>query len=114
MGLFSRQKNAAAESKKYDGLIESVRRSADGQVEVARFFERRGPTWSDHMLIQRDDLVKRVKKGEKFVIGERLTYMGGTFEVFSKVHLTSNSGKEKLVTSISPDTAIELQEAPLF
>jgi len=114
MGLFSRQKNAAAESKKYDGLIEGVRRGVDGEVEIARFFERRGPTWSDHMLITRDDLVKRVKKGEKFVIGERLTYMGGTFEVFSQVQLSNNNGKEKLVTSKSPDTHIELQEAPLF
>ncbi len=114
MRLFSRQKNAAAESKKFDGLIEAVRRTEDGEVDVARFFERRGPTWSDHMLINRDDLVKRVKKGEKFVVGERLTFMGGTFDVFSKVQLTSNGGKEKLVTSKSPDTKIELQEAPLF
>ncbi|HEY4693517.1 MAG TPA: hypothetical protein VIH16_08775 [Bellilinea sp.] len=114
MGFFSRQKNAAAESKKYDGMIEAVRRSADGEIEIARFFERHGPTWSDHMLIKRDDLVKRVKKGEKFVIGERLAYLGGTFDVFSRVQLTSNGGKEKLVTSTSPDSKIELQEAPLF
>jgi len=114
MGFFSRQKNVSNEFQKFDGVIEAVRRGPDGEIEIARFFERRGPTWSDHMLINRDDLVKRLKKGEKFMVGERKIYMGGTFDLIARVEITSNGGKEKLVTANSPDGKIELVEAPLF
>jgi len=113
MALFSRTtKNT--KDQKYDGMIEAVRRDGNGEVNVVRFYERRGPTWSDHMLINRDDLVKRIKDGKKFVIGQRLTYMAGTFDVFSRVTLTGNGGREKLVTDKSADPRVELKEAPLF
>ncbi|MHB0967810.1 MAG: hypothetical protein ACYC36_15275 [Bellilinea sp.] len=114
MGLFSRKKNASDEFKKFDGVIEAVRRGTDGEINTARYYERRGPTWSDHLLINREDLVKRVKKGEKFIVGERQPYLGGTFSLISPVHLTGNGGKEKLVTANSPDGKVEIKEAPLF
>jgi hypothetical protein len=114
MGIFSRSKKNSTDYKKMDGVIEAVRRNTDGKIQMARYYERRGSTWSDHMLIQREDLVKRVKNGEKFAIGERLMYMAGTFDVFSKVKISGNNGQEKLVTDKSTDSKVELQEAPLF
>jgi len=114
MGIFSRQKNSRKTSKKYDGVIEAVRRDADGQIEVARFYERRGPAWSDFMLTDRKDLINRLKKGEKFVIGERKIYWAGTFNVLTQVQLTSIDGKDHLATALSPNGKMELKEAPLF
>jgi len=115
MGILSRQKlKAQKSSKKIDGVIEAVRRDPNGQVEVARFYERRGPTWSDFMLLNRDDLVKRLNKGEHFVIGERKIYWGGTFNVISEVQLSAADGKEHLTTSHAPNGNVELKEAPLF
>lgn len=114
MGFFSRQKKTSDDFKKFDGVIEAVRRGPDGEINIARYYERRGPTWSDYMLINRDDLVRRVKKGEKFMVGERQPYLGGTFSLISRVQLTGNGGKEKLVTADSPDGKIEIKEAPLF
>lgn len=114
MSIFSRQKSTEKSMKKIDGVIEAVRRDSNGQIEVARFYERRGPTWSDFMLTNRDDLIKRLKKGEKFVIGERKIYWAGTFNVLTQVQLTSVDGREHLSTSLSPNGKIELKEAPLF
>ena len=51
--------------KKFDIVVEAVRRSTDGRIQTARIFERRGPTWSDRLLIDRDDLIQRLKAGEK-------------------------------------------------
>lgn len=114
MKLFSRSKDKSTVYKNYDGMIEAVRRDEDGMVKVARFYERRGPTWSDLMMINRGDLVQRIKKGEKFVIGQRMTYLAGTFDVFSRVELVQNNSSEKLVTDKSADISVELREAPLF
>lgn len=114
MGIFSRQKSTQKGIKKYDGVIEAVRRDADGLIEAARFYERRGPTWSDFMLTDRKDLIARLKKGEKFVIGERKIYWAGTFNVLTQVQLTSVDGKERLTTGLNPNGKIELKEAPLF
>lgn len=114
MGIFSRQKSTQQSLKKYDGVIEAVRRDADGQIEVARFYERRGSAWSDFMLTDRKDLIARLKKGQKFVIGERKIYWAGTFNVVTQVQLTSVDGKERLTTGLSPNGKLELKEAPLF
>lgn len=115
MGNLTRQKTKAQKSsKKIDGVIEAVRRDPNGRVEMVRFYERRGPTWSDYMLLNRNDLVRRLKKGEHFVIGERKIYWGGTFNVFTEVQLSAAEGKEQLTTSHTPNGNVELKEAPLF
>ncbi len=114
MGIFSRQKSTQKTTKKFDGVIEAVRRDANGQIEVVRFYERRGPTWSDFMLTDRKDLINRLKKGERFVIGERKIYWAGTFNVLTQVQLASIDGKEHLTTALSPNGKMELKEAPLF
>ena len=114
MGIFSRQKNTTIDARKFDGIIEAVRRNSDGQVEMARFYERRGPAWSDHMLISRSELINRLKKGDRFAIGERMEYLGGSFRVITPVQLSNNSGRERITTGSSQDGSIELKEAPLF
>lgn len=114
MGIKSRQKTKAKSLKKIDGVIEAVHRSPDGEVELVRFFERRGPTWSDLMLTERDGLVKRLKNGEEFVIGERKIYWAGTFNPLTQVQLRSIDGRDRLTTALSPDGKIELKEAPPF
>ena len=65
---------------KFDGLIEAVRYSSEGKIDLVRAYERRGSTFSDHILIDRAKLVARLKSGEKFVPGSRKEIMGSTFE----------------------------------
>ena len=65
--------------KKLDGIIEAVRYTPKGQIELARIYERRGAVWSDRCLLGREDLVARLKKGKRFVAGERKIYLGSVF-----------------------------------
>jgi hypothetical protein len=75
---------------KFDGLIETVRYAPDGKIDLVRAYERRGATFSDHILIKRAQLVERLQKGEKFVTGQRMEFMGSTFETAKPVFLNSN------------------------
>jgi len=110
----SRPKLTSIDAKKLDGVVEAVHRGPNGQVAEVRFYERRGPTWSDHMLLSRDALIQRLKKGKKFGLGERKEYLGGTFRVSSLIKVDAVDGKERLITDHSLDQNIELKDAPLF
>jgi hypothetical protein len=71
---------------KFDGVIEAVRYSTDGNLSVARGYERHGAVWSDRIIFPRQELVDRLKQGRRFVTGVRKTYLGSVFETGSAVH----------------------------
>jgi hypothetical protein len=100
-------------AKKFDGVIEAVRYK-NGQIMVVRAFERRGATFSDRILVDRNELLERLKKGKKFVIGKRTELLASTFEIQGQpVQVLSRDGKE--IISTRPDTDHdELEQAPLF
>ncbi len=112
MRLFAREKDARL-PKKYDGVVEAIRYAPDGSLQTARIYERRGPTWSDRILISRDEMIKRLKAGQKFVIGARKEYLSSTFEVNAQVHLVGVDGNETLMSGLIPSEHDQL-EAPLF
>jgi hypothetical protein len=64
----------------YDGVVEAVRYKPNGEIDWVRAYERRGPTFSDWLLIDRQSVIKRLKSGRRFVVGERIL-MAGTFKV---------------------------------
>src|ERR1051325_4394225 len=85
-------------AKKFDGVIEAVRYK-NGQIAVVRAFERRGTTFSDRVLIPRDELLERLKKGRKFVIGKRKEFLASTFEVQDKpLQILKRDGQEIIST----------------
>lgn len=98
---------------KYDGIIQAVRYGDDGQILWVRAFLRRGPTWSDHVLIDRPTLVERLKSGKQFIVGKRVEQMGGTFETSTPVELRIKNGKEILITMNSGAENDCLEGAPL-
>ena len=103
---------------KYDGVIEAVRYTPDGKVSLARIYERRGPAFSDRILLSRDELIQRLKSGEKFMIGKRLPRMGGMFEVSARVTLLKKKENEVWIQAGQSDgSAVErdtLEGVPLF
>jgi len=99
---------------KYDGIVEAVRYDADGQIAVVRIYERRGPTWSDRILISRDALVERMKSGKKFYAGTRKTHLAGTFEVNAELRLAGKPGEEVVVTRSSQSDCDRLDGVPVF
>jgi hypothetical protein len=100
-------------AKRFDGVIEAVRYKS-GQIEVVRAFERRGAAFTDRIMLTRDELLKRLKKGQTFVVGKRKEFLAGTFDVQEKpVQVLTRDGKEIISTRAETDHDV-LEEAPVF
>ena len=99
-------------AKKIDGVIEAVRYK-NGLIVMVRAYERRGASYSDHLLIQRRDLLERLKLGKKFVTGSRKELLASTFESGKAVQVVSRDGKEFISTRDAADRD-ELEQVPVF
>jgi hypothetical protein len=99
-------------AKKFDGVIEAVRYK-NGQITLVRAFERRGAAFSDWILMDRKELLERLKDGKKFMVGKRKELWAGTFELGKPVQVISHDGKDFISTSDHADRD-ELEQAPVF
>ena len=99
-------------AKKFDGVVEAVHYK-DGRIEVMRAFERRGAAFSDRVLIERHELLERLKKGKKFVTGHRKLLLAGTFEQGKPLQIVNHDGKEFVSTRDGVDHD-ELEQVPVF
>ena len=99
-------------AKKFDGIIEAVRYK-NGQIVTVRAYERRGATFSDRILIDRRDLLERIKSGKVFLTGTRKELWAGTFEEGKPVQIVSRDGKDFISTrdGVNRD---ELEQVPVF
>ena len=94
---------------KFDIVIETVRYAADGKIEVVRAFERRGPAFSDHFLITRQNLFEKLKAGKKCVTGQRQEFLAGTFVTGKDVQISAD------FISTSPNAEKDfLEDVPIF
>ncbi|MBK9924473.1 MAG: hypothetical protein IPP66_04200 [Anaerolineales bacterium] len=98
-------------AKKFDGIIEAVRYK-NGQIVIVRAYERRGATFSDRVLIERKDLLERIKSGKKFLTGVRKEFWAGTFEEGKPVQIVSRDGKDFISTRSESDR--DELEVPVF
>lgn len=99
-------------AKKFDGIVEAVRYK-DGQIVVVRAFERRGAAFSDRVLIERHELLERLKKGKKFITGKRKELLAGTFDQGKPLQIVSRDGKEFVATRETAEHD-ELEQVPVF
>ncbi len=98
--------------QKFDGVIEAVRYK-NGKIEVVRGYERRGPTFTDRVLLDRKTLLERMKAGKRFVTGQRKEYLASTFDVGKPVKLIGQDGNQ-VVTTLSDADHDELEGVPTF
>ena len=66
--------------QKFDGVVETVRYTPEGEISLVRLYERRGSAFSDYVLIDRPEMIRRIRAGKKLVTGQRVPYFAGTFE----------------------------------
>jgi hypothetical protein len=99
-------------AKKFDGIIEAVHYK-NGQIVTVRAYERRGASFSDRVLIERKDLLERIKSGKKFLTGVRKELWASTFEEGKPVQLVSRDGKDFISTRSEADHD-ELEQVPVF
>jgi len=97
---------------KFDGIIEAVRYK-NGQITMVRAYERRGTTFSDHILLDRKGLLERMKSGKQFFTGVRKEFWASSFEEGKLVQLVNRDGKEVIATNDQAEYD-ELEQAPVF
>ena len=98
---------------KIDGVVQAVRYGPDGRVAWVRAFLRRGPTWSDTILLDRETLIKEITSGKQFYSGARVPLLGGTFETHAQLRLIEKDGQAILVTGDTQMANDRLEGVPL-
>ena len=99
---------------KYDAVVQAVHYTPDGQVDWVRTFQRRGPIFSDYVVLTREALVEELKAGKKYKVGERKAQMGGTFEVSESLRLIQDGDNEILVTGETKSERDRLDGVPII
>lgn len=97
---------------KVDGVIEAVRYKG-GRIDLVRLYERRGPTFSDHVLLDRAALLTRLKQGMRFMTGRRRQYLASTFDLGKPVYLFGRNG-DQVVTTLDQPGRDQLEGVPAF
>jgi hypothetical protein len=87
---------------KFDGIVEAVHYDPDGKVKWVRAYLRRGQTFSDIVLLDRQTLAEQLKSGKRIMAGRRVPLRASTFEVSKPLRLVQQDRQEVLVTG---DTA---------
>ena len=95
-----------------DGVIEAVRYKS-GRIELVRAYERRGATFSDHVLLDRTTLVERLQQGKHFFVGSRREFQASTFELGDAVSLVGPDGHQYIMTGPGADHD-RLDGSPIF
>jgi hypothetical protein len=98
--------------KKFDVVIEAVRYK-NGKIDVVRGYERRGATFTDCILLDREAMIELMKGGKHVVTGQRKEYYGGQFNVDKPVKLTGQDGSQ-VITTEGQSAHDELQGVPAF
>jgi hypothetical protein len=99
---------------KFDGVVEAVHYRPDGRVDWVRTYLRRGPTFSDHILLDRQTLVEHLKAGKRYLVGERLPLVASTFKVDQPLRLLEKNGQEILVTGDTQADRDRLEGVPVI
>lgn len=99
---------------KYDGVVQAVRYDDGGRILWVRAFLRRGPAWSDYILLDRSELIKQLNSGKRIVTGQRVPFLGGTFETSSAVELVEQDGQVFLSAGDAQADRDYLQGVPII
>jgi hypothetical protein len=99
---------------KIDGVIEAVRYNPDGQINWVRAYLRRGPTFTDRVLLDRQKLIELLKSGKSIVSGMRVEQMASTFKLGNPVRLLQNNGQEVLVMGEAQSNQDRLEGVPII
>jgi hypothetical protein len=100
--------------KKADGVINAAHFDSEGRLLWVRAYERRGPTWSDHVLLDRQTLIHRLKAGKRFFVGKRIVFQASEFELQTPVRLVNTRKGPVLVSgSLSNQQTDSLADLPI-
>jgi hypothetical protein len=98
---------------KYDGVLEAVHFAPNGKVDWVRVYERRGPAFSDRIVVRRKALIERIQAGRRYMVGERIPLMASSFDVSIPVRYIDNADGGALVTGDGQADRDTLQGVPV-
>lgn len=99
---------------KFDLVVVAVHYTPDGSVDWVRAYQRRGPTFSDRLKLDRTALLNEIESGRRVVIGQRVPQMAGTFEIGESINLAGSNGEKFLVTGNSTANRDSLEGVPIL
>jgi hypothetical protein len=99
---------------KVDGVIQAVHYNPDGQVAWVRAYLRRGPTYSDRVLLDRQTLIEQLQSGKRYFVGDTVPQMASTFDIAQAVQIVEKNGKQYLVTGAKDIDHDRLEGAPVI
>ena len=100
--------------KKFDGVVDAVRLGPDGRLARARVFQSLGATYSDHVILTREQLVDQMKQGKHYGFGQRKETWGFTFEPSIELRLVKENGQDYIRSNSGGGTGDDLKGLPLF
>ncbi len=98
----------------YDGVLEAAHFKPDGQLDWVRVYQRMGPIFTDRIILSRQAFVEQLKRGTRYMVGERILNMGGKFNVSQPVRLLKRGGEEVIVVGDGRATQDELAGVPII
>ncbi len=99
---------------KFDGVVEAAHYGPDGNVAWVRVYERRGPTFSDRLIVDRPTFIERIKAGRKYVVGKRVPLMASTFETSHPVRYLQDGKHGVLATGDLKSDQDRLEGVPVL
>jgi hypothetical protein len=82
----------------FDGVVQAVHYQADGLVDWVRIYLRRGPTFSDRTMLDRQALIAQLKVGKRYFAGQRIQWMASSFKLSEPLRVIEKNGREFIVT----------------
>ncbi len=79
--------------EKSDFVIEAVHYQPDGWIDFVRLYERRGSSYSDIVLCNREKILRILKTHKVIYTGVRLSGLASTFRLDSRVKMDKSSNK---------------------
>jgi hypothetical protein len=101
-------------SRKADMVVVAARYDpADGRLLRAQAYERRGAVWTDLVLLDRDELLARLRSRRRVYSGAVEPGIPGNFSVRGRLRLQEANGRAVLALETSPTGNDELG-VPIF
>ncbi len=100
--------------QKVDGVVQAVHYNPDGQVSWVRVYLRRGATYSDRIMLDRQTLINHLKSGKHYFAGQPVPQMASTFKISDSLRLIEKNGKQVLATGNHEVDQDHLEGIPLI
>lgn len=99
---------------KIDGVIEAAHYRPDGGLEWVRAYLRRGATYTDRVMLNRQALIDQLKSGKNFYTGKRIPLQASTFQIDKPLRLIQTNGHEVVVTGDLAGSQDRLESVPIL